>query len=202
MAKKDLAYVVDHGVKGFSVFNVNGKEFTATERNNYGFPKLGATEPGRAQGSLTKAIMLLARLDTPESLAFVLDVASRASAGGDSLRTGTTPYAIARTDSIITYAHNRLWAIADFFRRRPTPQAIPILERLLNTPNIGGHHLDQPWSDVPPFQLTYLEIMLADALHRCGGSAGTQRLQLFASDARAVFRDMARRCLQQPARTP
>ena len=85
--------------------------------------------------------------------------------------------------------------MAVFFRNRPTPRAIPALERLLQQKYIGGNIMHESWGDNPYFQLTYLEIMLADALHRCGGELGTKRLQEFSTDSRAIFRNMAIRCL-------
>ena len=194
-AKQDMSKFEDKGPDGFIVTDVNGKTYEGNERTNYGFPQFGKFLPGRAYGVLNRMIVTLSHIDTPETLELVLPLLERAWAGSDTLRLGTTPYAIARRDSAVTYFHERLWALAVFFRNRPTPRAIPALERLLQQKYVGGNIMHEPWGENPYFQMTYLEIMLADALHRCGGELGTKRLQDFSTDSRAIFRNMAIRCL-------
>ncbi len=194
-AKQDMAKLEDKGPDGYIITDVNGKTFEGDERTNYGYPQVGKFLPGRAFGILNRMITTMSHIDTPETLELVLPLLERAWAGSDTLRTGTTPYAIARRDCSVTYFHERLWALAVFFRNRPTPRAIPALERLLQQKYIGGNIMHESWGDNPYFQLTYLEIMLADALHRCGGELGTKRLQEFSTDSRAIFRNMAIRCL-------
>ena len=194
-AKQDMAKLEDKGPDGYVITDVNGKTFEGNERTNYGYPQVGKFLPGRTFGVLNRMITTMSHIDTPETLELVLPLLERAWAGSDTLRTGTTPYAIARRDCSVTYFHERLWALAVFFRNRPTPRAIPALERLLQQKYIGGNIMHESWGDNPYFQLTYIEIMLADALHRCGGELGTQRLQDFSTDSRAIFRNMAIRCL-------
>ena len=194
-AKQDMAKLEDKGPDGYIITDVNGKTFEGNERTNYGYPQVGKFLPGRAYGVLNRMITTMSYIDTPETLELVLPLLERAWAGSDTLRTGTTPYAIARRDCSVPYFHERLWALAVFFRNRPTPRAIPALERLLQQKYLGGNIMHESWGDNPYFQLTYLEIMLADALHRCGGESGTKRLQEFTTDSRAIFRNMAIRCL-------
>ena len=194
-AKQDMAKLEDKGPDGYVITDINGKTFEGNERTNYGYPQVGKFLPGRAFGVLNRMITTMSHIDTPETLELVLPLLERAWAGSDTLRTGTTPYAIARRDCSVTYFHERLWALAVFFRNRPTPRAIPALERLLQQKYIGGNIMHESWGDNPYFQLTFIEIMLADALHRCGGELGTKRLQDFSTDSRAIFRNMAIRCL-------
>lgn len=193
---KEMVSVQDLGKKGFVVTDVNGKTYEVVERNeNYGFPQLSTVPPARYHGMINTRLVLLSHVSSGEATQLAIKLAERASAGGDTLNTGTTPYSIARTDGVRTFAHGRLWALAIYFRRQPSKDAIPALTALLDKKHVGGNFTDKLWGDVPYLQLTYLEIMLADALHRCGGEEGTKRLQQFTRDSRVVFRNMAARLL-------
>lgn len=198
----DMHEVRDSGVGEFTVVDIKGEAFTSDKRSNYGVPVFGALKPGKAYGMVNRIVGFLCHLDSEETLEPVLQLTERAWAGGTVLNTGNTPYAIARTDGTMTYFHGRLWIIATFFNARPTPRAIQPLTKLLNEQFVGGNIVNEDWSDVPPLQMTYLEVMLAQALHRCGGEEGTQRLQAFTNDSRAIFRNMAKAALKNQPRNP
>ena len=80
----------------------------------------------------------------------------------------------------------------------------PIPSSLDQTPErqfVGGNIVND-WSDVPPLQMTYLEVMLAQALHRCGGEEERKTYQAFTNDSRAIFRNTAKARLKNQPRNP
>jgi hypothetical protein len=191
----DAAWVEDRGGDGWILRNVAGEKFNGSERSNYGKPQLTLCPNWRSHELINSLIFLLAKTGDARAVELLLPLLDRADAGGDELSRGSTPYSRQRLDVHRSFFHERLWALAQAWRLMPDQRAVPGLSALLDKKWIGGFTLTEAWADVPPFQLSYLEVMLATALLACGGELGRKRLDVYSNDARTIFRNMARRLL-------
>jgi len=196
---KDAAWVEDKGAAGWTLRSVAGEEFSSNERTNYGKPQLALCPSWQSHGLINSLVFLLAKAGDARAVDLLLPILERADAGSDELSRGTTPYSRQRLDVHRTYFHERLWALAQAWRIMPDKRAVTGLTALLGKKWIGGFTVTDDWCDVPPFQLSYLEVMLAAALVACGGDLGRERLAAYSKDARAIYRNMARRLLAKYA---
>lgn len=196
---KDAAWVEDRGAAGWMLRNVAGEEFHSNEWTKYGKPQLALCPSWQSHELINSLIYLLARTGDARVADLLLPILERADAGSDELSRGSTPYSRHRLDVHRSYFHERLWALAQAWRMMPDKRAVSGLSALLGKKWIGGFTVTDDWCDVPLLQISYLEVMLADALAACGGELGRERLKAYSHDARAIFRNMARRLLAKHA---
>ncbi len=87
--------------------------------------------------------------------------------------------------------YDRIRTLAFYHEYRPDTKAVPVLERLLSRPLIGGYVETERADGGANHPSALLEVIVARALARCGGKRGAEILAEYTEDVRKTLSDHA-----------